>query len=68
MKDSTIFLMGFILLMLIGLFNVYMNLYNDHHISEIKERVDKLESVSRSKLDTIYINKKDTTFTISWYR
>ena len=68
MKDSTISFMVFIFLVLLCVFNIYMNLYNDHNIGEIEKRIEKLEQGSQPRLDTLYINKKDSTYIISWYK
>ena len=68
MKDSTISFIAIMFLVLLCVFNVYMNLYNDHNISEIEKRTEKLEQASQPRLDTLYINQKDSTFIISWYR
>lgn len=55
------------LVFLIG-FNVYMNLYNNHQIAELTNKVTELENLEYPKIDTMYISQKDSTYIISWYR
>ena len=68
MKDSTVSFIAFLTLIFMCVFNIYMNLYNDHNIREIEKRIEKLEQGSQPRLDTLYINKKDSTYIISWYK
>jgi hypothetical protein len=70
MRDNTtLFFITFFVLLVIGLFNTYMNLYNDHNIKCVDERIDLIENKQAQIVDTIIIKQNthiDSTYIISF--